>query len=186
MYVGSSVFQEPSACDWHAQLQYLTHTTSPPTSQPTEQMSILSNPVVLKTSVAVKTTASHWQRMEGSEYFKSTKKNRVLGTTNRLLPFQRTLTAQKRKYATSRKVSGSVPDEVNGFLNWRDPSSRTMSLGSTRPLTEMSTRKLPGGKGRPARRADSLTAVCEPIVSLDVSQPYGPPQPVTGTALPYI
>jgi hypothetical protein len=32
------------------------------------------------------------------------------------------------------------------------------------PLTEMSTRNLPGGKGRPARKADDLTAICEPIV----------------------
>jgi hypothetical protein len=35
---------------------------------------------------------------------------------------------------------------------------------STRPLTEMSIRNLPGRKGRPARKADSLTALCEPIV----------------------
>jgi hypothetical protein len=28
---------------------------------------------------------------------------------------------------------------------------------------EMSTRNLPGGKGRPARKADNLT-ICEPIV----------------------
>jgi hypothetical protein len=34
---------------------------------------------------------------------------------------------------------------------------------SAQPLTEMSTRNLPGGKGRPARTAD-LTAICEPIV----------------------
>jgi hypothetical protein len=39
-----------------------------------------------------------------------------------------------------------------------------MALGSTQPLTEMSTRNLPGGKGRPADRADNLTAVSEPIV----------------------
>jgi hypothetical protein len=39
-----------------------------------------------------------------------------------------------------------------------------MSLGSTQPLTEMSTRNLPGGKGRSAREADNLTAICEPIV----------------------
>jgi hypothetical protein len=37
------------------------------------------------------------------------------------------------------------------------------ALGSTQPLTEMSTRYLPGGKGLPAREADNLTAVCEPI-----------------------
>jgi hypothetical protein len=39
-----------------------------------------------------------------------------------------------------------------------------MVLGSTQPLTEMSTRKLPGGKGRPVRKADNLTAICEPTV----------------------
>jgi hypothetical protein len=31
-------------------------------------------------------------------------------------------------------------------------------------LTEMSTRNPPGGKGRPAHKADNLTAICEPIV----------------------
>jgi hypothetical protein len=36
--------------------------------------------------------------------------------------------------------------------------------GRTPPLTEMSTRNLPGGKGRPVRKADNLTAFCEPIV----------------------
>jgi hypothetical protein len=39
-----------------------------------------------------------------------------------------------------------------------------MALGSTQPLTEMSTKNLPGGNGRPARKADNLTAICEPIV----------------------
>jgi hypothetical protein len=38
-----------------------------------------------------------------------------------------------------------------------------MTLGSTQPLTEMSTRNLPGGNGRPACEADNLTAICEPI-----------------------
>jgi hypothetical protein len=39
-----------------------------------------------------------------------------------------------------------------------------MALGSTQPLTEMSTKNLPGGdKGRPERKAD-VTAICEPIV----------------------
>jgi hypothetical protein len=37
-------------------------------------------------------------------------------------------------------------------------------LGWTLPLTEISTRNLPGGKGRPARKADNLTAMSEPIV----------------------
>jgi hypothetical protein len=63
-------------------------------------------------------------------------------------------------YCTSRKVAGSSPDEVDFF----HPSSRTMALGSTQPLTEMSARNLPGGNGRPARKADNLTAICEQIV----------------------
>jgi hypothetical protein len=48
-----------------------------------------------------------------------------------------------------------------------------MALGSSQPLTEISTRNLPGGKGRPVHKADNLTAICEPIgkcKSFDVSQ----------------
>jgi hypothetical protein len=39
-----------------------------------------------------------------------------------------------------------------------------MTRRLTQPLTEMSTRNLPGGKGRPVRKADNLAAICEPIV----------------------
>jgi hypothetical protein len=35
-----------------------------------------------------------------------------------------------------------------------------MALGSTQPLTEMSSRNFPGGKGRSAPKPDNLTAVC--------------------------
>jgi hypothetical protein len=55
-----------------------------------------------------------------------------------------------------------VPDEVD-FFNLPNTSSRTVALGSTQPLTEMSTRNLPGGKMQPARRADILAAICEPM-----------------------
>jgi hypothetical protein len=43
-----------------------------------------------------------------------------------------------------------------------------MALGSTQTLTEMSTRNIPGGKGRPARKADNLAAICEPTVRENV------------------
>jgi hypothetical protein len=69
---------------------------------------------------------------------------------------------------------GRVPNEVD-FFNLPNPSSCTMALETTQPLTEMSTRKLPGGKKRPALRADNLAAICEPNVrkyrSLNLSQP---------------
>jgi hypothetical protein len=42
-----------------------------------------------------------------------------------------------------------------------------MVMGLSQPLTEMSTRNFPGGKERPARKADNLTTlttICEPIV----------------------
>jgi hypothetical protein len=56
-----------------------------------------------------------------------------------------------------------VPDEVD-FFNLPNTSSRTMALGSTQSLTEMSTRNLPGGKKRPAARADIFAAIYEPDV----------------------
>jgi hypothetical protein len=70
----------------------------------------------------------------------------------------------RQHYATSQKVAGSIPDEIIAFFNWPNPSSYTMALGSTQPLTEVSTRNLPGGIGLSAREADNLTAICEPII----------------------
>ena len=40
--------------------------------------------------------------------------------------------------ATNRKVAGSIPDGVIGIFHGHNPSDRTMALGSTQPLTEMS------------------------------------------------
>ena len=40
--------------------------------------------------------------------------------------------------ATSRKVTGSIPDGAIGIFYWHSPSGRTISLGSTQPPTEMS------------------------------------------------
>jgi hypothetical protein len=65
----------------------------------------------------------------------------------------------------ARKVAGSSPDEMDFFFfNLPNNFSRTVALGSTQPLIEMNTRNLPGGKGRPAHKAENLTAICELIV----------------------
>jgi hypothetical protein len=49
-----------------------------------------------------------------------------------------------KNYASGLKVVGSIPDEVSGLFN-SNPFSRIMALGSTQPLTEMSTSDLLGG-----------------------------------------
>jgi hypothetical protein len=42
-------------------------------------------------------------------------------------------------------VAGSIPDEIiEIFFNEHIASSQTMALGLAKPLTEMSTRNLPG------------------------------------------
>jgi hypothetical protein len=69
-------------------------------------------------------------------------------------------------YATSRKVVGSI-----GFFNWPTPSCRTMALGSTQPLTEMSTRNLPGDKGRAGGRQRLNLTTSPSSVSRAVCRP---------------
>jgi hypothetical protein len=56
-----------------------------------------------------------------------------------------------------------------------------MDLGSAQPQTETSTRNLPGVKRRAAHKADSLSAICEPIVVM--SSHCGPTRPVTRMAV---
>ena len=43
------------------------------------------------------------------------------------------------------KSEGSIPDGVIGIFHWHNPSDRTLALGSTQPLTEMSTRGISWG-----------------------------------------
>jgi len=41
--------------------------------------------------------------------------------------------------ATSQNVAGLIPDVVIGIFLWYNPSSGAMAMGSTQPLTGMST-----------------------------------------------
>ena len=50
-----------------------------------------------------------------------------------------------RHCATSWKVAGSIPDGVIGIFHWHNPTGRTIALGLTQPLTEMSTRYVSWG-----------------------------------------
>jgi len=48
------------------------------------------------------------------------------------------------------KVAGSIPDGVTGIFHGHISSGCTMALGSTQPLTEMSTRNISEGVGKAA------------------------------------
>jgi hypothetical protein len=62
-----------------------------------------------------------------------------------------------------------------------------MALGSTRPLTEMSTRRFPGGKCGQCVKLTTLPPSCAVVKksgNLNFPEPSGPPQTCNGTALP--
>jgi hypothetical protein len=82
----------------------------------------------------------------------------------------------------ARRLRVQVPIRSLNFLNVHNPSSRTMGLGFTQPLTEMSTRRywhvslttLPPSVSQFSRQCGIL----------NIWQCYEPPLPVAGIALP--
>ena len=70
---------------------------------------------------------------------------RVLQYRNKKWTWSKCICQSLRCWATNRKVAGSIPDGVIGIFHWHNPRDRTMALGSTQPLTEMSTRRISWG-----------------------------------------
>jgi hypothetical protein len=77
--------------------------------------------------------------------------------------------------ATSRKVAGSIPDDVIGIIHWHKISGRTIVLGSTQPLTEMSTRNIFRRKGgRCVDLTKLITFVCRVSWNLRILTSWNP------------
>ena len=79
-----------------------------------------------------------------------------------------------RHCVTRRKVTGSIPDGVTAIFHWHNPSGSTMALGSTQPLTEMSTRNVSlGGKGARCLGLTTLPPSCVYFLEIWEPQPSG-------------
>jgi hypothetical protein len=94
-----------------------------------------------------------------------------------------------RHCATSRKVSGSIPDGVIGIFHWHNPSSCTKALGLIQPLTKTGNRKISWGVNAVGEYGwqpyhHSLPTVLK-SGSLNLLEPSGPVQACIGCALPF-
>jgi hypothetical protein len=70
-------------------------------------------------------------------------------------------------------------------FHWHNPSDHTTALGSTQPLSEMSTRRIPGVKRVRCVRLTTLPPPCTIVMksgNLNFLEHSGPPQACNGTA----
>jgi hypothetical protein len=92
-------------------------------------------------------------------------------------------------WGTSQKVAGSIPNYVNRIFHWHNPSGRIMTLGSTQPLTEMSTRNIFWGVKSAGSCSWQPYHLHVPIVlksgSLNILESSGPVQTCNGIILLY-
>jgi len=77
-------------------------------------------------------------------------------------------------YNNTGIFAGSIPDGVIGFFHWHNPSGRTMALGSTQLLTEMSARNVSwGSKGGQCVGLTTLPPSCADCLEMWEPQPPG-------------
>ena len=77
---------------------------------------------------------------------------------------------------------------ISGFFIDINTSDRTMALGLTQPLTEMSTRRISWGLRWPVRKPDNLPPSCAVVTksgNFNFLEPSGPVQVCNGTDLPF-
>jgi hypothetical protein len=84
----------------------------------------------------------------------------------------------------SKKFAASIPDDVTGLFRRHNPSGRTMTLGSTQPLTEMSTRNIFWGKGGRCLGMTTLLPSCTDCLKIWETQPPRSLRAYNGIALP--
>ena len=93
--------------------------------------------------------------------------------------------------ATNQKVAGSFPMmSMEYFIDVKNPSDRTMALGLTQPLTEMSTRRISWVERRSVHKDDNLTTIlfsfsCN-LETLTSWNPLSHSRPVTGLLYLYL
>jgi hypothetical protein len=84
----------------------------------------------------------------------------------------------------SWKGAGSIPDGTIGIFQLHNPSGRTLALGLTQPLTEMSTRNISWGKGVGMVGMTTLPPSCADCLEIWEPQTPGTLRACSGIALP--
>jgi len=69
-----------------------------------------------------------------------------------------------RRCAKNRKVARSISDGVIGIFHWRNPSDRTVALGSAQSLKKWVPEALSGGKGGRCVRLTTLPPSCAVVM----------------------